>query len=61
MMIHTTMPTTQPTTTPKTLDEPSSLLVCAPLAPLATLDDMNNTMVETDSEAVDVTDMTLLS
>ena len=62
-MIHATMPTTQPTTTPKTLEEPSSLPVCAPLAPLATLDDMNSTVVdvETGSEVVDVTDMMLLS
>ena len=59
-MVHAMIPTTQPITTPKTLEEPSSPLVCAPSV---TLDDMNSTVVdvETDKEVVDITDVTLLS
>ena len=56
-MTHTIVPTTQPTTTPKTLEEPSSSLVCAPLV---TLDDVIRIMVDLETEVADVTDDTLL-
>ena len=58
MMIHITIPTTQPTTTPKTLEEPPSSLVCAPLA---TLDDTVGVMVDLETEVVKINDATLLS
>ena len=55
-MTHTTIPTTQPTTNPKTLEEPSSSVVCGPLV---TLDDTSDTMVDSETEVADITNVTL--
>ena len=57
MMMPSTRTATEPAITTIALEEISSLLVCASLV---TLDNMNDILVDLESEVVGITDITLV-